>query len=119
MSRGDGRSTTERGYGSSHQQERKHWAPKVDRGEVYCARCGRWIQPGTPWDLGHDDFDRTIYTGPEHSRCNRATAGRRSIPKRPLAPRNTNTSSVAIPHPDGHGFLPPASSGAERWSRVW
>jgi hypothetical protein len=29
------------------------------------------------WDLGHDDFDRTIYRGPEHQRCNRSSAASR------------------------------------------
>ena len=68
---------TDRGYGHRHQQERKRWKPEVDAGRVACARCGRLIAPGEPWDLGHDDHDRSIYTGPEHRRCNRATAGRR------------------------------------------
>jgi hypothetical protein len=34
-----------------------------------------------PWDLGHDDHDRSITRGPEHrDRCNRAAAGRSSLP---------------------------------------
>ena len=69
--------TTARGYGTPHQRLRKVWAPKVERGEVACWRCGRTIHPGQPWDLGHDDHDRSITRGPEHRRENRATAGRR------------------------------------------
>lgn len=70
-------STAERGYGSAHQRLRKWWTPRVERGEVDCARCGRWIAPGSEWDLGHDDHDRSRYSGPEHQACNRATSGRR------------------------------------------
>lgn len=62
--------TTQRGYGSTHQRERERWRPLVDRGEVDCWRCGHPILPGTPWHLGHDDYDRTVYRGPEHPRCN-------------------------------------------------
>jgi hypothetical protein len=79
--------TTRRGYGWRHQKLRARWAPIVAAGGVHCARgeqClrrdqpgGTLIVPGEPWDLGHDDLDRSIYTGPEHQRCNRATAGRR------------------------------------------
>lgn len=75
--------STARGYGAAHQKLRAQWALRVDRGEVSCARCGRWIAPGTPWDLGHDDLDRSKYSGPEHARCNRATTGRsRDRPRR-------------------------------------
>ena len=68
--------STQRGYGTEHRNLRNQWRPQVEAGTVHCARCGRPIQPGQPWDLGHDDHDRTRYRGPEHARCNRATAGR-------------------------------------------
>src|SRR5438309_3700375 len=69
--------TAKRGYGTRHQRLRKAIAPTVAAGLANCARCGERIEPGELWDLGHDDHDRTVYTGPEHRRCNRATAGRR------------------------------------------
>lgn len=65
-------STTERGYGSEHQRTRASWRQAVAAGEVACARCGRLIVPGAPWDLGHVDGDRSRYWGPEHRRCNRS-----------------------------------------------
>lgn len=64
-------------------------------GAVDCGRCGEpidphgdadelGIEPGQTWDLGHDDENPAIYTGPEHARrtsrhpaCNRATSPRR------------------------------------------
>ena len=70
-------SSTRRGYGVAHQRLRKRWAPQVAAGLVACARCGRPIAPGEPWDLGHDDHDRALLALPEHRACNRATAGRR------------------------------------------
>lgn len=72
-----GRNTTERGYGRAHQLERAKWVPLVEAGNVDCWRCGERINPGQPWDLGHDDEDRNAYRGPECRPCNRATAGRR------------------------------------------
>ena len=66
----------QRGYGRKHIALRKHWAPKVAAGEVNCWRCGQRISPLEPWDLGHDDTDRSTWRGPEHQRCNRATANR-------------------------------------------
>jgi hypothetical protein len=70
-------STSSRGYGHMHQQLRKRWALEVATGQVPCARCGELIRPDEPWDLGHDDHDRSKYTGPEHRACNRATNKRR------------------------------------------
>lgn len=70
------KTTTQRGYGHAHQARRAKWAPKVKAGGVKCWRCRRPIHPNEPWDLGHDDNDRTQYRGPEHQACNRATKGR-------------------------------------------
>jgi hypothetical protein len=64
--------TTSRGYGSAHQKQRDRWRPLVDRGAVCCWRCHQPILPGTPWDAGHDDHDRSVYRGPEHATCNRS-----------------------------------------------
>jgi hypothetical protein len=69
-------STTARGYGTEHKRIRAKWKPIVDAGQANCWRCGQWLDPSKPWDLGHDDHDRTIYRGPECRPCNRATKGR-------------------------------------------
>ena len=63
-------------YGSAYKKVRDLWKIKVDRGEVWCSRptCGKWIAPGAPWDLGHDDDDPSVIRGPEHRKCNRSTA---------------------------------------------
>ncbi len=74
--------TSARGYGWIHQRIRAGWAPLVAAGQVCCLRCGELIQPAAPWDLGHDDNDRRIYTGPEHRRCNRAAAARKANAQR-------------------------------------
>lgn len=72
-------SSTARGYGSEHKAERERWAPLVATGNVKCARCRIHIGTDEPWDLGHEDNDRSRYAGPEHAACNRATAGRISL----------------------------------------
>lgn len=65
--------TTQRGYGTAHRKLREQVRPQVEAGHATCWRCGDPINPREPWDLGHDDQDRTQYRGPEHVRCNRAT----------------------------------------------
>jgi hypothetical protein len=67
-------STHARGYGSAHERERRRWVKRVDAGLATCARCHDPIEPGRPWDLGHNDT-RTGWTGPEHRVCNRRAGG--------------------------------------------
>lgn len=69
--------TSQRGYGTAHKRLRKQYEPKVAAGLITCWRCDQRIAPHQPWDLGHDDDDRSQYRGPEHVACNRATGGRR------------------------------------------
>ena len=69
-------STTARGYGGQHQALRKRVAAIVASGRAVCWRCGRAILPGMAWILG-DDYDRSIYRGPEYARCNRSAAASR------------------------------------------
>lgn len=71
-------STAERGYGRAHKLQRERWRPLVEAGDASCWRCGNPIDPTQPWDLGHDDNDRTKYKGPEHPLCNRRTSGRKT-----------------------------------------
>jgi hypothetical protein len=69
--------TTERGYGAPHQQERKRWEPAVNAGretcrETYCFYPSRLIEPGMKWELAHDhESPTTRYKGPAHQVCNR------------------------------------------------
>ena len=66
----------QRGYGAEHSALRMRWALIVAQGRTRCARCGKLLDPHQPWDLGHDDHDRSKYAGPECVPCNRATSGR-------------------------------------------
>jgi hypothetical protein len=68
-------STAARGYGAKHKAERKRWEPQVNAGLVNCWRCGWLIAPGQPWDLGHDDYDRSVWRGPEHRHSRHCPAG--------------------------------------------
>jgi hypothetical protein len=70
----------QRGYGKDHDDLRRRWKPKVERGEVDCHNPTclhpiRRILPGEKWELGHT-ADRTTWRGPEHELCNRSEGGR-------------------------------------------
>jgi hypothetical protein len=70
---------TLRGYGVKHEAERRKWKRRVERGEVFCARCGHMIQPGSPsrsWHLDHTE-DRGAYLGPSHARCNTSAGAKK------------------------------------------
>ena len=81
--------TTTLGYGHQHQQLRAQWAPIVALGRTVCTPyrhpqfpdCPGLITPADPWELGHDDTDKTKYTGPEHRTCNRRADGLKRIGK--------------------------------------
>ena len=75
-------SPSRRGYGRSHRALRSRLQRVVDAGEAVCWRCGEPIEPGSPWDLGHDPLDRSVYRGPEHVGCNRATNQKRKTSRR-------------------------------------
>jgi hypothetical protein len=88
---------------TAHKKLRAELAPLVLSGGVFCWRCKEPILPSQPWDLGHDDADRTRYRGPEHRWCNRATSGRE---RRPAV-------EVDLPERDGLDRLD------ERWRVPW
>ena len=76
----------ERGYGAEFTRERKRVAKIVNGGRGICTRCGGPILvingEAEPWDLGHDDIDRSIIRGAEHRACNRGTAAHTAARRR-------------------------------------
>jgi hypothetical protein len=92
-------STTARGYGAEHQALRKQLAPDVAAGKTTCWRCRLPILPGQPWDLGHDDVDRSLYRGPEHRGHNRSAGARKGNRMRGLR-RLTQAKAVAYTDPE-------------------
>ena len=86
-------------YRRAHQAERKRLEPHVAAGQAYCAQpvClmrNRWIPPGTPWCLGHDDTG-TRWIGPVHERCNATDGARRGNTMR-AQKRATRTNRWAL-----------------------
>ena len=73
------RSRRSRDYGVVHRAIRRKLAPVVAAGLAHCVRCGELISAGSAWDLGHDDFDRSRWTGPEHPKCNRGAPHRERV----------------------------------------
>jgi hypothetical protein len=69
-------STTARGYGSTHQAERKRWKLVVDAGDAVCCRCSYPIAPRAAFHLDHRE-DKLGYLGVAHARCNLRAAARR------------------------------------------
>lgn len=63
-------------YGYRHRKLRARLHKVVEAGMATCWRCGKTIEPGTAWDLGHDPTDRNKHKGTECVACNRATYGR-------------------------------------------
>lgn len=78
-------SRQDRGYDAAYDAARLDWERRLANGErVLCWRClaedgiETVIHPDTPWDLGHDDDDRSVLRGPECRGPNRATSSRRA-----------------------------------------
>jgi hypothetical protein len=79
--------------GAAHRQRQAEYASRAYRdagvaatrtiatGYGACWRCGGRIPPtakrGRDWQLGHDDHDRRLIRGPEHTRCNLGAAARK------------------------------------------
>lgn len=81
-----GLTTTQRGYGWRHQQERARVKAQMEaNGGAICWRCHTLIAPTDKWDLGHRDDARDEYAGPEHRRCNRGNVVHRGDRHKPGA----------------------------------
>lgn len=69
--------TVERGYGRDHKLKRAEYQKAVDAGVGECWRCGKAVEPGDEWHLGHDDVDREVWRGIECPPCNLEHGGRK------------------------------------------
>jgi hypothetical protein len=98
----------QREYGHDHTRLRKQLAPLVAAGQFSCAKCGKQIEPGEEWDLGHSPDMRG--RAPEHRKCNRNTVG--------LRERRRNELGEFLPGPlfRAGGFV---SADGIHWSREW
>lgn len=91
-------------YDREHRNTREELAPLVLAGGVRCARCGDPIRPGQPWDLDHDDTDKSRYRGPSHRWCNQSAGGARA-----------HAASVDVELPERDGL----ASSDDRWAVPW
>ena len=75
--------TWEPGERAKHRALRTRYKRRMNAGEQFtCWRCDKPIDP-TRWDLGHDDWDRSIHHGPECQSCNRSAAGQKRQARTP------------------------------------
>jgi hypothetical protein len=104
-------------YGRRHRQLRAELRGLVESGQASCARCGKPIRPGEPWDLGHVDGDSpgpAAYAGPEHRACNRATSRRREP-----GPALRQRSDGYLEDPAGQLYRATTLDGYQPVSRAW
>ena len=95
--RNRGLSPSARGHDAKFRALRKKLAPAVATGRIGCWRCGRCPIVG-PWDLGHDDYDRSVVRGPECRSCSRsAAAQKRAQMYGPFRGRRTPAASRRTP----------------------
>ncbi|MGZ4516698.1 MAG: hypothetical protein ACXVXN_02085 [Mycobacteriaceae bacterium] len=87
-------------HDAAHAKARKQWAARHSPSDP-CYRCGHALGPmGPHLHLDHDDYDKTIYRGFSHAKCNLSAAGNlgrarqqaarrgETTVKRPRAPRS-------------------------------
>jgi hypothetical protein len=96
----------ERGYDAEYDAVRRDWERRIAAGElVLCWRCleehgtETVLTTATPWDLGHDDHDRTIIRGPECRGPNRATSSRRPTGRRQPEQHPAERALAALQRP--------------------
>ena len=75
---------------------RRRLAPQVAMGGVACWSCGRLIERGQLWDLGHLP-DRRATPRPEHRTCNRSRAARQRAAMYGPYWRQTQTATRRTP----------------------
>jgi hypothetical protein len=62
-------------YGHAHRKARAAAAARVNAEGYVCTRCFQYRQPGTAFELDHDDTDPTTYRGPSCPGCNASAGG--------------------------------------------
>ena len=105
--------TSQRGYGYSHQRLRAALIAVYSPTDL-CWRCRRALGPDPSLlHLGHVDGDKTRYAGLEHARCSTSAGGKYGQQLRghdgSITRRRQRRRRPWRPPPDE----PP------RWSRVW